>query len=290
MTPKELPPGIKTADEILRHPRYAEARRAHVDALIRFVDGDRFATRLMLDAATMSLRALIVAYHAAHRDADRSTWATLGHIQKVMSQRGLASPRRIDDLLARFRQIGYVESVPAPADSRVRVLKPTEVLVLHDRAHLAANHRFLHVLYPDRGYDWPTRSDAASIHLAIRRTGQRSLERVMAFVRHQAFMKLLSHDAGYLAFLIVAQSELSNDPQSLSFTAIGDRLGVSRTHVRNLFMEAEKAGFVRRGPQRKRPVEILPSLWQAYDVFLADVQADQDAICQSAFAEMRAEG
>jgi hypothetical protein len=31
----------------------------------------------------------------------------------------------------------------------------------------------------------------------------------------------------------------------------------------------------------------MPPLWEAYDRFVADVQADQDAIAQIAFAKLR---
>jgi DNA-binding GntR family transcriptional regulator len=83
----------------------------------------------------------------------------------------------------------------------------------------------------------------------------------------------------------VAQAEFA-DSDDLSFTSMAHRLGVSRTHIRNLFVEAEAAGYVRLGPKR-RPVELMPLLRDAYDRFLADVQADQDAIAQIAFANLR---
>jgi hypothetical protein len=45
---------------------------------------------------------------------------------------------------------------------------------------------------------------------------------------------------------------------------MSEDLGVSRTHVRDLFVAAEAAGYVHLGA-RCRPVEILPSLWEATD-------------------------
>ena len=100
-------------------------------------------------------------------------------------------------------------------------------------------------------------------------------------------MMFLSRDAGYLAFLLVAQAAHRESDRKLSFASIGDRLNVSRTHIRNLFVEAEAVGFVRLGQKRGGAVEILPPLWDAYDHFLADVQARQDAIAQVAFANLR---
>jgi DNA-binding MarR family transcriptional regulator len=277
----------KTAAEILAHPRFAAARRAHVDALVQLFAGDRFVARLMADAGAIALRGLLAGFHAAYDENDRATWATPGQVRKLIAERGLASPRRVDDLMARFRQAGYVVPAASPTDRRVRILRPSERLLAHDRDHLAVYHRFLHDLYPGRGYEWALRKDAR-VQLAIRRAAFQALPQAFAFIRHRPFMLLLSRDAGYLAFLLVAQAALSDGRhRPSSFTAIAEPLGVSRTHVRNLFVEAEAAGYVRLGRGRGGPVEIMPSMWEAYDQFLADVEADQDAIAQAAFAGLK---
>jgi hypothetical protein len=275
----------KTADEILAHPRFAEARRAHVDALVGLFAGDRFVTRLMIDAGTITFRGLLIGFHAAYDENDPTTWATPGQLRKHIVERGLASARRVDDLIARFRQVRYVESVVSPADHRVRILKPTERLIAHDRDHLAVYHRFLLDLYPGRGYEWTLGRDQ-QVQLAIRKALFYALPQAMAFMRHVPVMMFLARDAGYLAFLLVAQADFGGG-DGLSFASIAQRLGVSRTHIRNLFVEAEAAGYVRLGPKHSGPVEIMPALRDAYDRFVADVEADQDQIAQIAFAKLR---
>jgi hypothetical protein len=266
----------KTAEEILAHPRFAAARRAHVDALVGLFAGDRFVTRLMIDAGTITFRALLVGFHAAYDENDPTTWATPGQLRTYIGERGLASARRVDDMIARFRQARYVESAVSPADHRVHILKPTGPLIAHDRDHLAVYHRFLLDLYPGRGYEWTIEQDLRA-QLAIRKALFYALPQAMAFMRHAPIMMFLARDAGYLAFLLVAQAEFAGS-EGLSFKSVADRLGVSRTHIRNLFVEAEAAGYVRLGPKPSRPVEIMPALRGAYDLFLADVQADQDKI------------
>src|SRR4030081_3534013 len=274
----------KTAEEILAHPRFAEARRAHVDALVKLFAGDRFVTRLMNDAGTITFRGLLIGFHAVYDENDRATWATPGQVRKHIVDRGLASARRVDDMIAHFRQARYISSVVSPADHRVRILTPTERLIAHDRDHLAVYHRFLLDLYPGRGYEWTLGQDSR-VQLAIRKALFYAMPQAMAFMRHAPVMLFLTRDAGYLAFLLVAQAEFA-DSDDLSFTSMAHRLGVSRTHIRNLFVEAEAAGYVRLSPKRSRPVEIMPVLRDAYDLFVADVQADQDAIAQIAFAKL----
>jgi hypothetical protein len=239
----------------------------------------------MNDAGTITLRGLLVGFHAAYDENDRTTWATPGQVRKHIVDRGLASARRVDDMIARFRQARYISSVVSPDDNRIRILKPTERLIAHDRDHLAVYHRFLLDLHPGRGYEW-TLSNDHRVQLAIRKALFYALPQAMAFMRHVPVLMFLARDAGYLAFLLVAQAELAGT-DGVSFTSMAQRLGVSRTHIRNLFVEAEAAGYVRLGPKRSHPVEIMPPLHDAYDRFLADVQADQDAVAQIAFANLR---
>lgn len=69
----------------------------------------RIPNRLIVDAACVLTVDLLVGFFAAHDRGDPTTWATVGRLQKLVAELGLASRRRMDDLIARFRQTGYVE-------------------------------------------------------------------------------------------------------------------------------------------------------------------------------------
>ncbi|MCJ2142239.1 citrate/2-methylcitrate synthase [Methylobacterium sp. E-066] len=161
-----------TAQEILAHPRFAEARAAHVSAVVELFKADALAMRMMADAGIIILRGFIVGFHFAFDPEDRNTWATPGNVRRILVERGLASPRRVDDLLARFRQAGYLEAASAPDDRRVTILVPTARVIAHDRHHLAAYHRFLLDLFPGRGYEWALEQDERT-HRLIRLSGLR---------------------------------------------------------------------------------------------------------------------
>ena len=101
---------------------------------------------------------------------------------------------------------------------------------------------------------------------------------------------LLSRAAGHCASLLTAQASLSGSrpgPFEKAQTAMADDLGVTRSHLHSLFAGAGPAGYVRLPAGRRRPVELLPSLWDAFDRFLTSLRAGQDAITWAALADAR---
>jgi hypothetical protein len=276
-------PAHKSTDEILAHPRFEDARDALVDEFVDLFADSPFLTRLIADAGCLMLAAVLVGMHANHDENDRATWATHGRVQELVADRKLASLRRLDDLIGRFRQTGYIESIPTASDKRVRILRPTELLLSHDCAYLAVYHRFLHRLYPDRGYDWSTRLDSR-VHLAVRKISFHAQPMAAAFVRHPIMMVFLARDAGFMLPLLAIQSARAGAPvDAASFTTIARRVGVSRTHVRNIFTDAAAAGFVSLDGEAGT-VRLLPRFWPAYDRGVADMESACDAIAQRAFA------
>lgn len=278
-----------TPEDILHHPRFASARDAHILALTSLFAGDRFVTWMMADAAVFALRGFIVGCDVSYTPDDRTTWATPSNLRTLIAERKLASPRRVDTMIARFLQARYALARPSAIDRRLRLLAPTPRLMAHDCDHLVAYHRFLLTLLPGQGYEWVLSADPAA-HRAIRRSAFRRLGQAMAFLNHAPIMMFLARDAGYLAFLMLACARITGREGDLSFTGIAETLGVSRTHIRNLFREAEAAGYVRMNARGTSPIDITPALWSSYERFLADVQIGQHLIAGHAFASLGAEG
>src|SRR3954471_13947608 len=101
---------VHTPAEILAHPRFAAARSAFVDAVLALHEGDQFSSRLLVETMRQVVFNLIVSLHLRHDPADRSTWPTPQRLKEEVRTFGLASPRRVDALVARLIQTGYVES------------------------------------------------------------------------------------------------------------------------------------------------------------------------------------
>ena len=259
-------------EDIVSHPRLAEARAVHLDRFLALYDGDPFTIRLLIESGRFLVYHIAGMLDASADPARRETWLTAKRLKQEMALFGLASDRHIDGLIARLCSTGYMEQRPAERDRRVRILKPTEKLRQHDSDWLAAHVAPLAVLYPDHDYQPILQHDRA-FHAEYRRLSISflplgaslllSLPDTMLFFNHAACAVVQA------ALLRAAMAAPGYPNAAVSYADIGERLGVSRTHVRDLLAAAEAAGLVRLHARGGRSIEILPRQWSSYDRGLA---------------------
>ena len=268
-------------EEILAHPRFAAARTAFVDAVLGLYEGDAFLNRLLLEASRQIIFNMIVQLYFGYDEADPATWPTMRALKQQMTTFGLSSPRRIEDLVARLVHFGYLESVASPHDGRVRILTPTAKMIALDQDWLTALYRPLQVMFPDPGYSEVIKRDPV-----FQRT-QRLV--ALGFAAHGSsilagnpdIMLFMNRDAGMTILTKLVQMLYAadgSDVEKLSYSDIGARFGVSRTHVRSILQDAEQAGLVALTGQGGRLVELKPAVLKAFDRFLADSMSGHDLL------------
>jgi hypothetical protein len=279
----------RSSDEILAHPRFVPARIAFVDAVLALYEGDVFLTRLLLEAGRYVTFGNIMCMYARYDEADQSTWPTLSRLKESMVQFGLSSPRRVEALVARLVHSGFVEMVPPKADRRVRILTPTERMFSQDLDWLAAHYLPLHVLFPDPGYAPVMRRDP-SFQMAQRFVSMDFFGKgANILASNPGVMLFMGRDAGIMILIKLIQmahAATEGFHTGLSYTDIGARFGVSRTHVRAVLLEAERAGFVQLSGRGGQLVQLTPAVMQVFDRFIADSLSGLDMMFQIALKTM----
>ena len=262
-----------TQQELLANPRFPAARRLYLDRFVDLYGQDPFLVRLLIETGRFLVFHLAVVLAASHDPAQRETWFTVGRLKRQMAMFGIGtSDRHIDYLVARLRATGFMEIEVSPQDRRLRILRPTEAMLAHDRDWIAAHYAPLALLNPHNDYSLALRRDPA-FQIAQRRVSFDFMPLGLKLLLSEPDMLLFfQHAAGHMILAALLQTA-SNDPDQLNaavpYQEVGARFGVSRTHVRQLLAAAEQAGLVKllaRGGQR---VEILPRLWQSYDRSIA---------------------
>ena len=272
---------------ILAHPGFARARADYVDAVLGLYQGEPFLTRLVQEAGRSVMFILIICLYAKYDPADRKTWPTLALLQQKMTQFALSSPRRVEALVGRLIHSDFLHAVPSPRDRRARILTPTETMYATDRDWLAAHYVPLQFLFPDPGYASMIQRDPA-IQQAQRMVSVDFISQGAGIMSgNPGIMLFMARDAGMLILMKLLQmrgQQLrgARDAEALSYADIGERFGVSRTHVRILLKDAEAAGLVGLAGRGGRFVELKEPILQAFDRFVAESMSGHDLIFQMA--------
>lgn len=281
-----------TFEEILNHPRLPEARRVYLDSFLRVYEGDPFVVRLLLQAGRFLVFHLAAVLESAQDPSRRETWFTVAALKQQITMFGFASERQVDHLVARLREVGFLEQTRAPDDGRVRLLATTDKLRAHHTEWLAAHYVHLAYLYPDIDYSPVLSRDPAFHVLHCGKCfpfGPVSARLMMTLPDTMLFF---NHAAGPLIQNAVLKAAMdAGDPNAeVPYIEAADRFGVSRTHVRNLMHDAEAAGLVRISGRGGRNITILPRFWAGYDRGLAIGMYLHDAVNIVAMRDWAARG
>lgn len=258
-------------DEILDHPRLPEARRAYLESFVQLYEGDPFLVRLLLQAGRFLVFHCVAVLEAAQDLSRRETWFTVAALKRQLALFGYASGRQVDHLVARLREVGFLEQRRASGDGRVRLLASTNKLRTHHTEWLATHYIPLATLFPDHDYS-PVLSRNRAFHAlhcgSCLPFNPASARLMMTLPDTLLFFK---HAAGPLIQNAVLKAAMdAADPNAaVPYIEAADRFGVSRTHVRNLMRDAELAGLVRITGHGGHSILILPRFWTSYDRGLA---------------------
>jgi hypothetical protein len=273
-------PAYHSQEEILANPRFAEARDTMLDAMLKLYEHEPFLNRLLLQVGRNVLFVMIMCLDAGSDEEDPATWVTLRLLTKTMTEFGLASPRRIADLVSRLIKTGYVEQVSSQRDRRIRILQPTDKMIAQDQDWLVSHYVPLQVLYPDPGYGPIMQRDPAFQRMHRLVSAGRLPFAAQLMARNPMMMRFMTREAGMMILIKLLQlsGPRADVARAISYADLGGRFGVSRTQVRTLLEEAERDGLMRLPRGKDQLVQLTAPLVQAFDAFIADTMQAHDLI------------
>lgn len=258
-------------DDLLNHPCFLLARSAYIDAIMAMYESKPPMIELMSEGGRILVFGITMCLWGAYRDSEPDTWPTVARLKAALALFPVVSPRQIDNILARLVQTGYVTLAPAPRDARLRLVLPTEQMIAHDREWLRAHYLPHACLFGEAAYALPLARDPdfqREQHAAAISTFAAAADNVVQ--NNAAILQFLTRSAGLLVLMKLIQQMRGAEAgeTALSYSDIGLRFGVSRTHVRNMLADAAREGHVMLDPPGR--VRLMPSLLAAFDFHLAN--------------------
>lgn len=266
-----------SADAILAHPDFPRARTTYFDRVLALYGDDIFLNKLLMEAVRIVAFAVAICMEAGYRENDRETWPTIGNLKKALALFGLASPRRIEHIVGRLLQTGYLESCVSPLDRRVRLLIPTARMIEHDRDWLIAHYAPLAALFGEAGYVLPLGGDRQFQRAQRQAATGIFAQSAMVLLRNPDVLLFLARDAGVLVLVELAKAaaERTTPVVDLSLAQLGRRFAISRAHIRQLLLEAEARALVEID-QARRQISLQPRLLESLDRFIAEGMSNHD--------------
>jgi len=268
-------------EEILSHPRFATARDAYIEGLFGLYDNNHFMNRLLIEATRSIVFFTALVLWADYEPQERATWPTLGLLKQRVAPYGLSTGRRIEALISRFVDAGYLTlSVPA-TDRRLRIITPTDKMMEHDLEWLAVHYRPLQILFPETGYHQPMQRDPVFQRNLRRIAKQFATYAAQLMANNPDVMFFLQRDAGTMILLKLLSLGNADGAARVSLGDLADRFGISRTHVRKTILEAENRSLLQYSATM---ITLAPGLVAAYDRFVADTMSGHDAMFKMAMS------
>jgi hypothetical protein len=284
------PPHAATPDVIAAHPNFGAARAAYIRSVMDLYEGKPSEIELMLDGGRILVFGIVMCLWGAYRPEYRESWPTVSRVKASLALFGLVGSRQIDALLGRLAQTGYLTLDRTPGDARSRLVLPTPRMIEHDLDWLRAHYRAHATLFGEAAYALPLARDAAyqrAVHAAAVQTFSAAAENVVE--QNLTILLFLSRSAGLLILMkLIQQAGGGTDAIPVSYSDLGARFGVSRTHVRDLLSAAAAAGRVVLDPPGA--VRLTPGLLQAFDRHLANGMSLQDVGHHAAMLSLASDG
>lgn len=258
-------------------PRFPEVALLVASAITDSYRGSRILNRLLNDRGRFILGLLILNMHLEPPGEDARSGLTATRLKAEAVELGICSANRAGAVLAAFRLLGLVTSVP-DRDRRLNRLKATDQLIALHRDRWRAIFKPMAIMMPEGAAGLAHLDDPCFFAPFVAALLQPFLKGWRLLDDVPELGMFADRDAGVVIALSLLETGRGHPARPIAHLA--RHFGVSRSHVLSMLQEAEQAGLVRR-PEPRGGAVAEPSLFEALErtcaiVMLMQAQAVRD--------------
>jgi hypothetical protein len=279
--PPQLPP-YRTAEELMRHPRFDAAVSNLIDGLATLYGEDRRLIRELSEYKRAVTFMLAICIAAGEREEDPETWLTVAKLVQLAEIMAIGPARRVRRYVEEMRADGHLIDTPMAEDRRRHRLRPTEAMLAIDREWVAVFHAPLARLFPEEPrYQAAVSQDPAYHHYYRARSLMTLAMARETMVEHPPVDSFL-HQAGGARILATLLQSARDNPEGWTepgfYSLAAERSATTRVHVSSMLRNAAAAGYVEIAEGQGARVRATPLLADDFRIWTADSLATTDLV------------
>lgn len=258
---------------LMRSPDFSQALESYCGAMVQ-PPGMYWPTDKVFAQKLRYLVAFVLIGHDARWRRNGGEPPTLAALQRAAP----ASARQIAGFVSALRHGGYVSATRDSRDRRALHLRPSMALLQEiARSPLAFLEASERLAPPPSPHADRLRMAADPLADWLGRSHDRFHAEDILFAPFPGIVRFTEHDCGYPVLSAVFGAHYAvltgrSPPLRLSYSALAERFRVSRQHIGNIFLEAERCGYfaVSRGGVY---ISIAPNFVQEFETWAAGQMA-----------------
>lgn len=261
------------AATLMQSPDFADALESYCGAMVQPRGGSWPTDKVFAQKLRYLVAFALIGNDARWRRSGREP-PTLAALQRAAP----ASARQIAGFMSALRHGGYVIADRGSGDRRALHLRPSMGLLQEiARSPLAFLEASERLAPPSRPLTTRLRAEAGPLSDWLGRSHDRFHAEDILFAPFPGIVRFTEHDCGYPVMSAVFRAHYAAlldmaPPIRLSYGALAERFRVSRQHIGNIFVEAERHGCftVSHGG---RDISISPAFVREFETWAAGQMA-----------------
>jgi hypothetical protein len=246
-----------TSEEVMKHPRFTQALRQHVQLSLHFCSQYPLAREFFGHTARQVAFFYIAKLSARPDYGSDAPGLTRARLQDALRPWGLSQPGKLDALIRRLVDLELITKERLTDDRRALLIEPTEAFFELFNMIVAPHVLPSEFLIAPATLE-PVAADQRSLPVRYQAFGAFHVENGLSIIqRVPEMLAFLRHASGWLILFVLMDALWRGDDDARKPGEVARFLGVSRQHVKNVFATSAELGLL---------VETEPGLWAPTEV------------------------
>lgn len=252
------------------HPNFLNALNRYNELIPAYFADNSILNKVVTEAWRFQMLVYTLYLHDTAVPSDPRSGLTLGRLQQICVQQGIASSGRVLAIVGIMQLGGFLKRKRSQLDSRVVHLQPSDAFIAIVEGWNRRICEIVDAVVPEHQLAISHQSHPSFGRRIRRKAAETMLAGWKILDPFPEVMHFLARDAAWMLLLRATTMTLAQSrhgeihPVSIDLESFGHRFGVSRSHFRRVLDTAFEAGLLNAPPRNGNHILLAPELIASY--------------------------